>query len=115
MIKKTLLITSLFVSGIVFAQEKHQISGTIYQNNNKPLASAKVIFYLNNKESNLITDENGGYFFSTESGSYQLSIYVEGFEYITKQTRRNVRPEQQQNGKYAEHDPFIALHFTELF
>ena len=44
MIKKTLLITSLLVSGIVFAQEKYQISGTIFQNNNNPLASAKVIF-----------------------------------------------------------------------
>ncbi len=83
--KKTLVVLSLLISGFCFAQSKNKLSGKIIQaKNNTPLASTTVTIALNNNENVVETDEAGNYSLWAESGTYQLTVYVEGFEYTTQ-------------------------------
>ncbi len=83
--KKTLLIVSILSASMAFSQNKFNVSGKITQvTNNKPIALTSVSFYLDNSETITQTDELGNYTFSIESGTHQLTLYVEGFQYITQ-------------------------------
>ncbi|MEG1377032.1 MAG: carboxypeptidase-like regulatory domain-containing protein, partial [Myroides sp.] len=83
--KKTLLVLSLFVTSLSFSQSKYKLSGKVTQaKNNTPLASTTVTVALNNDETVLQTDNAGNYSLMAASGTYQLSVYVEGFEYVSQ-------------------------------
>lgn len=83
--KKTLIIVTLLSASMAFSQNKFNVSGKITQTvNNKPLALTSVSFYLDNNETITQTDEQGNYIFNAESGTHQLTLYVEGFQYVTQ-------------------------------
>src|SRR5690606_16672619 len=82
--KKTLVVLSLLISGLGFEQNKNKLSSKIMQaKSNTPLASTTVTVALNNDETLLQTDDAGNYSLMASSGTYQLSVYVEGFEYVS--------------------------------
>ncbi|WCM42008.1 TonB-dependent receptor [Flavobacterium sp. CBA20B-1] len=83
--KKTLLLVSFLMSVAAFSQTKHTISGTIFQKStSQPIPISNVSFLVNNIETSTTTNENGDYSIIAESGTYQISVYVDGYGYSTQ-------------------------------
>ncbi|UUV21370.1 TonB-dependent receptor [Paenimyroides aestuarii] len=94
--KKTLLLVSFLMSVAAFSQTKHTISGTIFQKStSQPIPTTNVSFLVNNIETTTTTNENGDYSIIAESGTYQISVYVDGYGYSTQKV--NVKKDTKIN------------------
>jgi hypothetical protein len=81
--KKTIFYLFCLLSWSLYAQVR--ISGTVYDQNNRPLQGASV--YLNNTSIGSTTDNDGFFEFETNAGVYTLVVSFVGYETKTQKLK----------------------------
>ncbi|WP_046743463.1 TonB-dependent receptor [Kordia zhangzhouensis] len=82
--KKSLVCLCLFMTSLLFAQEKYSVNGTLKdKKNGETLFGATV--YLKGTTNGAVTNEYGFYSLTAEKGTYTLVISFLGYETITQE------------------------------
>jgi hypothetical protein len=78
-VSKSVILFFLFCFSNIFAQSNIKITGNIKSSDNQTLAGVHVLFEINQKQKNAVTDTLGNFFESIPAGNMALTINQLGF------------------------------------